>query len=336
MKVDKEKFLQDFQLRSFGAKGWKNSKFISCPHCGKDYTKFGVLLLDNGGIYRCFRCSMKGSIYKLLKLLDRKDLILFDNEDNFSYQEKLEGLLEVTKTDSLDLDLPTISLPFGSKRIFENDYLTSRGWSQSDFYKTEVYINDTFSRYINKLIFPLREDNNIVAYLSRSIYSKEWHKENLRLFKEGTEKLVLRYDNSDSNFEKIVGGVDDVIEGQTNTVIIVEGLFDKKNVDRVLGLDEGDQVKCVFTFGCHLSSVQLYKLYLRGVKNIILMFDAETIQETKTVSLNLSNYFNIFIAETRGDKDPGEMNLPDFEKSLSSLKNPIDFFVNKIENIVLK
>lgn len=336
MRVNIEKFNEDFSLRPFGAKGWKNSKLLSCPHCGKDYTKFGVLLLEKGGVYKCFRCDIKGSIFRLLKLIDRRDLIIGDDETNYTYKEKLESFLHQVNVQEKDTELLPIKLPLGSERIFNHEYLTQRGWTEEDYLLNEVYVCNSLPRHRDRLIFPLRENNEIVAYLSRSIRTKEWHKQNLKRYKESGEGLILRYDNSRTDFEKVVGAIDEIIEGETITVIVVEGLFDKVNTSKVLELNNTPEVKCVYTFGCHLSNIQLYKLYEKGVKNIVLMFDPDTISQTKTVSLNLLNYFNIFIAEIQGDRDPGDMNLQEFELVLGKLKNPIEFFANRLENCKLR
>lgn len=336
MQVDVNRFVLDFNLKSFGAKGWKNSSLISCPHCGKDYTKFGVLLLEKGGVYKCFRCEHKGSIFKLLKMLNRRDLILLDKEESFNYKERLESFLQIGKIKEVDLFTEKMDLPTGSVRIFEHPYLRERGWTSEEFESIEVYICDKLPRHKNRLIFSIKENDVVVGYLSRSTYSKEWHDENLKKFKQNGDRLILRYDNSKTDFDKLVGGIDDIVEGETHTVIIVEGIFDKVNTDKVLDLRSSSEVKCVYTFGCHLSFIQLYKVYERGVENIILMFDSETITQTKSVSLNLSNYFNIFISEIKGGKDPGEMNLTDFELALSHLTSPIDFFANKLEKQKLR
>jgi len=335
MKVNVQKFTEEFGLRPFGAKGWKNSKSLNCPHCGKDYSKFGILFLENGtGVYKCFRCDSKGSIFTLLKKIGRTDLII-GSKDDFVFRDKLESLLRFTKKQEVDLELGTIRLPIGFNRIFYHPYLEERGWVKGDYEKYEVGVS-FMPRFQDRLIFLIREDHKLVAYLSRSLKSKQWHDENLKSSKQGLCKLCLRYDNSHSPFEKIVGGFDDIYEGVTKTVIMVEGLMDKVNVDRELRLDEDNEIKCVFNFGCHLSISQLYKIYKKGVENIILMFDSETIKQTKSVSLELSNFFNIFISEIEGDLDPGEMDLHDFNRALSSLKNPIDYFTNKLEKIVLR
>lgn len=337
MKVNVIKFSEDFNLHNFGAKGWKNSKSIDCPFCGGKWDKFGILFLENGGVFKCFRCDKKGSIFHLLQKLNRLDLILDRDNDNFSYQDKLNSFLQIQNIQQRDVEIKPVKLPLGFKAIEYDSYLESRGWTNDDYKKFNVGISNIGSRFKDKNIFILKENNEIVGYLSRSKLSKEWHKENIRKAKNGEVELVLRYDNcKDTEFEKVLGGIDDVIIGETKTVIIVEGIMDKQNADKILCLDEGPEVKCVFTFGCHLSDFQMFKLLNKGVENIILMFDRLTIQQTKNSSLKMLRFFNIFISELITDKDPGEMSLAEFEQSLNQLKNPIDFFANRLEKINLK
>ena len=337
MKVNVEKFKEEYNLRSFGAKGWKHSKMIDCPYCGGKGDKFGILFLDNGGVFKCFRCDKKGSIFNLLYKLKRLDLILERDNDNFTYQDKLESFLQLQNITKIDTEIKIVKPPLGFKHITTDSYLKSRGWEENDFVKFDVGISLLESRFNDKLIFLLREEGDVVGYLARSKRTKQWHKENLRKSKLGLEPLILRYDNCrDTEFERIVGGIDDVIAGETKTVIIVEGIMDKQNTDKVLGLDFGQEVKCVFTFGCHISDFQMYKLLNKGVENVILMFDNETIKQTKDSSLKLSGFFNTFISELSTSKDPGEMNLEEFTSSIEKLKNPIEFFANRIEKISLK
>lgn len=337
MKINVEKFKQDYHLRSFGAKGWKNSQMIDCPFCGGKGDKFGMLFLENGGVFKCFRCDKKGSIFHLLHKLKRLDLILERENDNFTYQDKLESFLKLQNISQIDTEIKVVKKPLGFKPILTDDYLKNRGWEDKDFIKFNVGISSIEPRFNDKLIFLLKEDDKLVGYLSRSKKSKEWHKENLRKSKLGLEPLFLRYDNcKDTEFEKVLGGIDDVINGETKTVIIVEGIMDKQNTDKVLCLDYGPEIKCVFTFGCHISDFQMYKLLNKGVENVVLMFDNETIKQTKDSALKLSKFFNTFISELSTNKDPGEMNLQEFNDSLEKLKNPIEFFTNRIEKISLK
>lgn len=337
MKINQQKFIEEYQLRSFGAKGWKQSELIDCPFCGGRYDKFGVLLLEEGGVFNCFRCEKKGSLFQLLTKLRRLDLVLDRENDNFTYQDKLESFLKLGDLEEKDLTIKPVKGPLGFRTINFDPYLESRGWREKDYSKFNVGISKIEQRFKEKILFLLKEEGEVVGYLARSKKSKEWHKNNLKKSKLGLEPLVLRYDNSkDTEFERVVGGIDDIVEGETKTVIVVEGIMDKQNTDKVLQLDSSPEIRCVFMFGCHLSDVQMYKLLKRGVENVILMFDKETIQQTKDSSLKMLRFFNIFISELKEDTDPGEMSLEEFDSALSKLIDPLDFFVNRINKVSLK
>lgn len=347
MKVSRERLIQEFNLRPFGAKGWMNNKNLSCPFCGGGGDKFGIYLNDRGsGSFHCMRCDQKGSIFKFLKKIGRMDLLLMTEDEDFTFKDQLENFLVESRLEDKDLELPEIGKPVGFKPITSDEYLEGRGWTPSQF--EQFHVGTTIEPTLkDKITFLLYEEGRLVGYLSRSKKSKEWHKENLEKAKKGLCKLVLRYDNSKgAEFEKIVGGLDEIVEGETVTVILVEGIMDKANTDKVLGLNDQKEVKCCFTFGCKLSDEQMLKIFKKGVQKIILLYDSETIQQVKSTSLKMTKFFEVLIGEIiifkdpknkrEGMKDPGEMNLEDFEEVFSNLKDPFDYFVNRVATTNLK
>ena len=67
----------------------------------------------------------------------------------------------------------------------------------------------------------------------------------------------LRYQNSvDTDFGKMVYGIDECTEN-THTLIGVEGITDKFNVDRLLGLYKQEEIKCGAFFGKKISPEQM-------------------------------------------------------------------------------
>lgn len=335
MRINKEKLIEEFGLVSFGAKGFLHSKYFPCPFCGGGGDKFGIKVDQTGGAFNCFRCGTKGSIFKLLSKVNRLDLISKEG-DNFTFKDKLEDYLITSSITEEDLSCEEVPLPIGFKPIVEDLYLRNRGW-ESWQYQALKAGTSLDPRLRDMITFLLFEEGKCIGYLSRSKRSKEWHKKNLENAKKGLCRLVLRYDNSaGTKFEKVVGGIDEIVEGETKTVILVEGIMDKANTDKVLELYKSSEVKCCFTFGCKLSDVQMLKLLRKGVDNIILLYDPGTIQQVKTTSLKLTKYFNISIGEIIGDKDPGEMDICDFEKVFVSLKNPIEYYLDRVELIKLK
>lgn len=335
MKINREKFIEELGLRSFGAKGFMHSKLLPCPFCGGGGDKFGIKITDQGGAFNCFRCGTKGSIFKLLKKINRLDLISKEGDD-FNFKDKLEDFLFTSGLTEEDISCEEVSKPLGFKPIQYDSYLEERGfvdWQYSSL-NAGISIDPNLKNMVTFLLF---ENDKLVGYLSRSKRTKEWHKKNLEKAKKGLCKLVLRYNNSpNTKFEKVVGGIDEVIEGETKTVLLVEGIMDKANTDRVLELNKSPEVKCCFTFGCKLSDAQMLKIFKKGVENIVLLYDPGTIQQVKTTSLRLLKYFNISIGELLGNKDPGEMNILDFEKVLLSLKDPIEYYLNRVPEITLR
>lgn len=334
--VNKNKIIEEFQLKTFGAKGWLSSKYLACPYCGgKD--KFGLIFSDNGntGVFHCFKCSKKGSIAKLMKDIGREDLIVKNENNEYLLTGKLEGSLSIGIGEDEDISCPEINRPLGWKQLTKSKYLEGRGWEswQLELYHAGTTLDPNLK---NKITFLLYENQKLIGYLSRSTYSKKWHKKNLEKFKKGESKLVLRYDNSrNTPFERVVGGIDEVTE-QTKTVILVEGIMDKANTDKVLGLNKNPEIKCCFTFGCKLSEAQMMKIYNKGVRQVILCYDPGTIQQIKSASLKLSKKFNIKIAELKGDRDPGDMNLWEFEEVFVNLFSPIDYYANRLHTDQLK
>lgn len=156
--------------------------------------------------------------------------------------------------------------------------------------------------------------------------SKEWHEENLKRFKEGTEKLVLRYENSRDGFSHVIGGYDNITD-ETDTVIIVEGMFDYISVDTKLHLYESSDIKCVFTFGNNMGLSQIRLLRDKpGIRNVILMYDPDKPEMIKTVSMTLQRYFNVQIAELEDKKkDPGDATQEELLWALDNMTEPINY-----------
>ena len=153
--------------------------------------------------------------------------------------------------------------------------------------------------------------------------------------KEGGYKYQ-RWRNSDNiPFEKILLGYDEINE-KTDIVYIVEGATDKFNVDKELKLYEKDNKKCVCSFGKKLSLYQIKKLQLKGVKNIILLYDPDGVEESKNYGKLLHNYFEIVQIGFLIDKDPGEMLEEDFQKVFQNLKDYFTFTLSHVQDGLIK
>lgn len=327
-----EKIISEFSLKPFGAKGWlKNDKTL-CPSCGRG-GKFGFKVNDNGGGVHCFICDYSANIYKYLTLVGRRDLISSDREYSVESPFRLNFSQFSSEKEKEEI-LPEVEMPFGCKRIYKDEYLDSRGFTKNDYDLFEPCVTDSVveRKLNNYLIFKMKQEGRLVAWLARSKHNYKWHEDNLRKHKEEGGILQLRYRNSDgTDFNKVLGGYDE-INDKTDTVILVEGMFDRVGVNKKLRLDNQDGVKCCFTFGNKVSDSQISLLRNRkNLKNIVLLYDYGTVKQSKAYGMKLSKYFSTFVCLIEDSKvDPGDMPVSYLLKVLENKKSAINFYVSQL------
>lgn len=315
----------------------KENVMTNCPWCGVN--EFGISLADNH-TFNCFRkkkCGETGNIYKLLKKLDRLDLLGNNGIPSIKYDARLENIIEKKIEDvKFDLHIDTIKPPIGWRRMYSNYYLENRGFES--FEKYEVGYTKIDHKLKDHVITLIREAGEIKAYIARIAKTSNELKE----MEEKTGKKIPRYKNSNTDFSQLLVGYDE-INDKTHTVILVEGLYGKDNVDKVLKLDYQDGVKCCSTSGAKISEVQVFKLQLKGIKHLIIFFDIDVINKIKKYSLELLNEFETvkivfskYKDEKGNDKDPADLNE---EEMIEVFKNPVDpikFNFDKVQVLNLK
>lgn len=116
---------------------------------------------------------------------------------------------------------------------------------------------------------------------------------------------------------------------------MVEGLFDKVNIDYLLDLGVDERVACCFTFGKKISPGQLKLMRKTSIKQVILMYDEDALVESKENSINLSRYFDVKVCRIKDkDIDPGNMTLPYLEGVLNGMKDPLNFYLNNLDTTI--
>lgn len=322
MKLIEDKIL--FGLLHNAKNGPRNQIISDCPWCSKEkhfYVNKGV---NHKGIlhgYDCKKCGVSGSVYTLLAKLNSLHLLQghqidHDKLNKFDFEDVVDT------NDFEDYIIENKKLPIGSKDIDiemdEYQYLLTRKFNEIDF---ELYqpkytkIKRVFKDYV---IIPIIQDYEIKGYVGRYI---------------GNDEDKPRYRNSkDTEFSKLLGGFDE-INKNTNTLILVEGYFDKISTTTELGLHYIDELKCCCTWGKKISEYQIWLILNKtNVKNIILMYDArDAVNDMKKIGFELDKYFHTQIADTGFDKDPGMLSQKEFEIILQNLKKPDEFFYNKIQ-----
>lgn len=304
-----------------------------CPACG--YAEFGISIEEGHrfGCYRKVKCGFTGNIYTLLKYLGKYDFIVAERAS------KLIGKIENKQLISnIDLTVANVPKPLGWRRIYDSPYLRGRGFSLQDFENYEVGSTLLDPRLKNDyVIFTVKENDEVKGWVARYVKSKEEIDAiNKRYERAGVVKKVRRFINSFSDFAKLAYGIDEIKPGATKTIIAVEGIMDKIGIDRLLNLHSQDYMKCNATFKCNVSDEQIAKWQIRGIENIILLYDPDVIKTIKANIKRLEQFFNVLVGYSISGRDPGDMIDSDIEYVMEHLEDPIQFHVNKLEVPKLK
>lgn len=300
-----------------------------CPVC--NHNEFGISIEEEHrfGCYRKNKCGFSGNIYTLLKYLGRLDEVVREKSVILPPRIEIFQSEEILVED----DIADISLPIGYKRIEKGClYIESRGFDKEDLKFFEVGIANLDPRLRKDyVIFPCRVDGRIKGWVARCMKSKaELDRLNFVRKLKG-KSPILRYINSLSDFAKILYGVDD-ISLNTSVLILVEGIFDKIKIDKLLNLYISDEIKCVATFKGAISDEQIKLIKSKGinVKTIVILYDSDIIKNIKKTIELLSTDFDLLIGYHES-KDPGDMDLEDLQKVMDNLENPLEFKCNKLE-----
>lgn len=326
MKLTLEKLLDllpDFKLDHRG-----KNLIGPCPMC--KYNEFGISLEDGHkfGCYRKAKCGFNGNIFVLLKYLGKLEEVV---------QEKFKNLPEKIITaqkfeDFEDLEIENVDPPMGWRRVYDLPYLNDRGFTEQDYHDYPVGITKLDPRLKNHYtIFLTEQEGGLKGWVARRMQPKEEIEAMNLVRKVNKQPLIKRYLNSFSDFAKMCYGIDGVNES-TTTLIIVEGIFDKKNTDKLMQLQHQDAIKCVATYKAAISNEQIALIMKHGpnIRDIILLYDSDVIKSIKHSMSILQQYYSVLVGY-HATKDPGDMNNDDLCQVLETLQSPIEFKSFKLE-----
>ncbi len=303
----------------------------TCPLCGK--REFYISYTVENHPFQCYRknkCGYKGNIYTLIfdqkryeYLKDQKDVGEYNPDKKLAFIEDI--------IDNIDFSFHKFTYPIAFKKIIKSDYLDSRCFYS--YHKYEIGMTKIDPKLKNEyIIFIIKQDNQNVAYIGRHIMNKK----DLEILNETRRrhnlKDVLRYRNSDTDFSKILLGIDEC-EEETDTVIIVEGLFDKDRVDLLLSLDEQVKVKCCATNGSQISNEQIFLLQKKGIKKLIILYEADVLNKIQNNITNTAMFFDSVLVGYVEENDPGDMDEEELNKVLLNLKSYSVFFETKVKKV---
>ena len=342
-KEEKNHIIQELQLELHAKPdgGRKNLIVPTCPFCGHEGGKFGIYIGNETDrkkpfMSHCFSCGHSTlTLEQLLTEIGRTDLIIEDTfnfddankTDDFSFLEDDEKEIDDT--------LSIVEMPEDYKRTFFNKYLNQRGFTVDDYaYFPVGTTRDMNFKYDDYVIFPIIDSGDYVGYVSRHIWSKEEIDEYNRRAKHNGKYQIMRYKNSTENdFIKLLYNYDMIIEDVTDTVILVEGVFDVISLTRKLNLYDNPYIAVVATFGKKISDVQIYKLQSKGVQTIVIGYDGDAVEAIKKTGDTLNEYFDVYVADIQDSKsDFDSMDFWDIYDTFAfELKTITEYKLNKIQ-----
>jgi DNA primase len=298
-------------------KGPKNHLISDCPLCNKQRHFYFNTITQK---WDCKKCGEAGDIIRLLSLIGKLALIRRFVDVTKELQSKLADLLS-HQQDELEevLELPPVRLPQGFKFLHQHPYLDGRGFLDSDYKRYPVGCTSIVNKFDEYIIFPVLEDGEAKGFVGR----KTWDKDQFRKHEKEHGWAPPRYANSKTNFSLLLYGLDEIMF-YVDTAILVEGVFTKTACDRRLQISHDDNFRCLATFGKKISRAQIMKLLLKGIKNIILIFDPDAVDEAYKYARQLQKYFKVQIGFVSGG-DLDECDDDSFIRCFQNLMEPVEF-----------
>jgi hypothetical protein len=314
-----------------------------CPFCldhGHFYIRRKTEKVNSRGqnvsfYWDCKKCLLRGGLAKLLRKVGRLDLLADLHVVRVAepVENKLAAITSYKKKPTVPepIELPLVTMPTGFVRAKQDPYLDGRGFTPADYERYRVGRAKVLQKHKDYIIVGIEQRGRLVGYISRLT----WGSEKLEAFNEQAKaegKLKkLRYQNSTSDFAKMLFGEDELTD-ETTTVILVEGIFDKSNVCNLLNLHSSPTLKCCATFGKSLSEDQLNILRrFPKIKNLIFLRDQDALNTTKKQSLDLKTEFFVLVGFFDNSAiDAGNIDEEGLLNVLENLQDPLTFSLTKV------
>ncbi len=341
---DKEFLIQELsvELHAKLDGGRKNLIVPVCPYCGHTGGKFGIYVGPETAkkklfMGHCFSCGHTTTdVNQLLDDIGRSDLRI---EETASFGPVAVPQFFTLDEDEIDDELNIVEMPEGWKRCYKNPYLKSRGFSFDDYeffpVGTTRGLNFKFDDYV---VFPIIDNGDIVGYISRHTWDKQRIDEYNTQARLNGKYEIRRYNNSgckegENDFVKLLYNYDAIVEDETDTVIICEGVFDVIALTRKLDLYENHRIAAVATFGKKISDAQIYKLQAKGVRTVIIGYDGDAVGSINAAAQKLNEYFDTYIAFIEDPtQDFDSMDFWDiYDVFSTNLKTPIEYGLNVVQ-----
>lgn len=340
-----QEFLIGEICRELGAKrdgSGRNLVAPSCPACGKGGGKYGVYIgretpRKKPFMSHCFSCGYSTrTLEQLLEAIGRPDLMVAPTTD---VEAPLENVLQLKADEPEEIDdgLCGAELPEFYKRTFRHPYLQGRGFCFDDYEYFPVGCTGRLNtRYADYVVFPVVDEGVTVGYVGRHTWPKEEIDGYNRHAKRTGDYKILRYRNSTENdFSRLLYNYDAVMEDETETVVLTEGIFDVIALTRRLEWYDNHRIAAVATFGKKISDVQIYKLQRKGVKCVVVGYDGDAVETVKMTVERLRMYFEVLVADIPDARKDWE-DLTDeelYEVFAYRLLTPLEYKLKKVQEL---
>lgn len=332
--ADKKTIIEDIILEYDGKLdgGRKNILIPECPFCGHGGFKYGIYVGKESSKYKvwgsshCFHCNRSfRTLRETLEALNHSDWIPKETTDI-----QKQALITLDD-DDIDDHLETIEMPEGYKRTLKNCYLKSRGFLPDDYQYFPCGTTRGMNRkYDDYILIEIHDAGRLVGFIARHT----WDKEDIDSYNNSHRFQIRRYNNSTENqFSKLLYNYDAIVEGETDTVILCEGVFDVIGLNQKMDLYDYHRVVPVATFGKKISECQMMKLQQKGVENVVIGYDNDAAAKDTigSVANQLEDYFDVFCLQYPKDsgKDFGDMSFDEiYDVFANHIVRPREFVLN--------
>lgn len=287
-------------LRGYGAKRMSDGEIrVKCPFRENHEDGSGMqsmFLNEEKGVYHCFSCKERGSLFSLLTkrlgvpLFTAAEYVVMD----FDEKEDVEDFCrEFTPEHPIPINL--------------SEYYLSRGFSQDTLKKLKIY--QTIKDGQDTLLIPFYQDNKLVAIYERNILTKH------DSLSKGFNKAAFLFNEpSSSSISELI-----FVEGPADVCAFTDAGFG----DRTCGL-----LGTVFT-------VNMYRRITKKFRNLDTIFLAQDNDraglESKLLMYNVfKNTHDVYFLDYR-ESDPAECSNEELKRAF---KYPKEYFDIMLENEV--
>ena len=269
--------------------GSSNQIVSDCPFCSK---KSHFYINKTTFLWICHKCQETGNLFKLLSILGQLHLL-----EGAPVDIELIKPLTSSEANKLIVAAPR-RLPVGFRKCAWDDgtaqtaYLKTRKYTPEDFLLYGPGYTTLVERLENYVVIPVYNNWQVKGYIARNILDDD----------------RLRWSNQKGvPFAALLDGIDEC-STNTESIILVEGHFDKVSVTNELELRTSESFKSIASYGKKLTMQQIHLLEGTNAKNLYFLYDPEdAVHAIKVFGNRLKHRFNVLGCYANTAKDPGKM-----------------------------